>query len=569
MLCYVGLATMIRADVPVDFLREIKPILEQNCVKCHGAEQQKGGFRIDSRAHALKAEKDWVGLVPGKPDKSAIYKMLLLPIDDEDVMPPKKEARMSKAEINLVGKWIAEGASWPAALALKPVRRVDFVKDVQPILEFNCVACHREGYAKGGLRLDSQALAFKGGESAGAGLVAGKPEKSSAYVTLKVPVDDERLMPPKNKNGPLTKEQIDIIGDWITQGARWPEGLLLMAKKKEDGAVDELAIATALHKKILAMHKSVAEKSMQPYSTTISGTRVAFDMVPIPGGEFLFGSPDNQKDRVKTEGPQHKVRISPFWMGKHEVTWNEFELFMYPDIERRTASIEAVPLPVTADDKLIDAVSRPTKPYVEMSFGMGKDGFPAISMTQHSANKYCQWLSAKTGHFYRLPTETEWEYACRAGTTTAYSWGDDTAKLSEYAWFEGNSDFKYQKIGKKKPNPWGLHDMHGNVAEWCVDQYEPDYTRFIGALRQDPWTKSTKPYPHVVKGGSWDDVPAKLRSAARRGSDKSWKIQDPQLPKSIWYHTDAQFLGMRVVRPLKIPTLEEMSSFWNNGVEKD
>jgi formylglycine-generating enzyme required for sulfatase activity len=179
-------------------------------------------------------------------------------------------------------------------------------------------------------------------------------------------------------------------------------------------------------------------------------------------------------------------------------------------------------------------------------------------------------LSARTGHFYRLPTEAEWEYAARAGTTTKYSFGDDESQLGDYAWFADNSDFKYQKVGKKKPNPWGLHDIHGNVIEWTLDQYSPDfYKQFENAIADNPWNKATKPYPHSARGGSWDDDPVKLRSAARRASDKTWKIQDPQLPKSIWYHTDAQFLGFRVVRPLKVPTAEEMQKYWTSGVQKD
>src|SRR5438874_6673693 len=163
-------------------------------------------------------------------------------------------------------------------------------------------------------------------------------------------------------------------------------------------------------------------------------------MLQIPGGEFRMGSPDSEKGRKPDEGPQHKVRISPFWIGRCEVTWNEYELFMYPDEERRVRNTEPTDEP---GDKLADAVTHPSKPYVEMSFGMGKEGFPAISMTQHAANKYCEWLSAKTGHFYRLPTEAEWEYACRAGTTTAYYFGDGPKLLPEYAWFADNSDGKY------------------------------------------------------------------------------------------------------------------------------
>jgi formylglycine-generating enzyme required for sulfatase activity len=278
--------------------------------------------------------------------------------------------------------------------------------------------------------------------------------------------------------------------------------------------------------RIAAKQTEKAQSEMKAYTNTIAGTRVSFAMVPIPGGEFVMGSPDAEPGRKPDEGPQHKVKISPFWMGQCEVTWNEYELFMYPDEERRTRG--TIPTDA-AGDKLADAVTHPSKPYVEMSFGMGKDGFPAISMTQHGANKYCQWLSAKTGQFYRLPTEAEWEYAARAGTTTAYFFGDDKSKLGEYGWFEQNSDFKYQKVGKKKPNPSGLYDICGNVVEWVLDQYDPDFYKQCASSGDtvDPWNKATKPYPIAVRGGSWDDEATMCRSAARRGSDRSWKMQDP------------------------------------------
>ncbi len=442
---------------------------------------------------------------------------------------------------------------------------VDFVKDIQPILENNCLSCHREGHVKGGVRLDTLEQAITSGDN-GAALVPGKSAKSPMYTTLVLPDDDDLLMPPKKKGGPLPKATSDLVRAWIDEGALWPEGIKMISRKKDEVTKgDETELVKDIHKKIVAQSPVIAPLEMQPYAEKIPGTDVAFDLVIIPGGIFKMGSPEGESGRGADEGPQRPVQVAPFWMGKCEVTWNEFELFMYPTEEKR------IRLGYKVDPKLnelTDASGRPTQPYVEMSFGMGKDGFPAISMTQHAANKYCEWLSAKTGHFYRLPTEAEWEYAARAGTSTTYFWGDDPAPMDEYCWWGNNSEGKYQKVGRKKPNHWGLHDILGNVMEWTLDQYSPN--AYASGAAKNPWVVATKPYPHVARGGAWDDDSAeKLRVAARRFSDPDWKIQDPQFPKSVWYHTDAQFLGFRVVRPLETPAPAEMQKYWNSGVEKE
>ncbi|MBM3837910.1 MAG: hypothetical protein FJ398_08085 [Verrucomicrobia bacterium] len=557
----------VQAQEKVDFTQHIKPILETSCLSCHGPEKPKGRLRLDTRSGAIKGGDNGTSLVPGKPDESPLYKLTILPADDDALMPPpSKGGPLPKDKTELLRRWIEQGAVWPDSITLAVARKIDFVRDIQPILEFSCVSCHREGHDDGGLRLDTKEWAFKGGDN-GPALNPGKPLSSPLYTTTVLRSDHEFLMPPKSKGGPLPADKLDLLWDWIMQGAAWPDGIKLVPRKAEQAATEDLETVNAIHQAILAKLDVTNQTQMKIYTDKISGTDVTFDMVPILGGEFVMGSPEKERGRKPDEGPQHRVAIEPFWMGKHEVTWNEYELFMYPEEEKK---IRALRQYNPAQFPGADAVSRPTAPYVEMSFGMGKDGFPAISMTQHAANKYCQWLSAKTGRFYRLPTEAEWEYACRAGTTTAYFFGDDSAKRGDYAWFVDNSDGKYQKIGKKKPNPWGLHDMHGNIAEWTLDQHDPDYYKqFVSTLAASPWNKATKPYPHVARGGSWDDEPEQLRSAARRASDRSWKQQDPQLPKSIWYLTDAQFIGFRVIRPLKVPPPEELSKYWTSGVEKD
>ncbi|MCL6267745.1 formylglycine-generating enzyme family protein [Flagellimonas myxillae] len=301
------------------------------------------------------------------------------------------------------------------------------------------------------------------------------------------------------------------------------------------------------------------KKSFQAYEQKISGTELTVSMLPIPGGSFSMGSPSSENGRSDDEGPAHKVNIAPFWMGEFEITWDLYQLFMSREIDKTDGKV-AKGGEVSLD---VDAVSGATTPYVEMSFGMGTEGYPAICMTQYAASKFCEWLSAMTGNFYRLPTEAEWEYACRAGTETAYSFGGSAYRINDYAWYANNSGNKYQKVGQKKPNLWGLHDMHGNVAEWTLDAYSADtYGDRKGGNSANPFIKPVKTYPRVVRGGSWKDSSTKLRSAARVFSEKRWKMRDPQIPKSKWWHTDATFVGFRIVRPYNTPSQKEQKIYW-------
>ncbi|HBM78534.1 MAG TPA: hypothetical protein DD438_10520, partial [Verrucomicrobiales bacterium] len=284
--------------------------------------------------------------------------------------------------------------------------------------------------------------------------------------------------------------------------------------------------------------------------------------------------------------PQKKVRVEPFWIGQTEIPWALYKPFYENGVARnKDGSLIAADKEkeVTVRGKqrkkavkdalvrgdtgnIVDVVSQPTPQYHDM-FGSGEHAselnYPAMCTTHHAASKFCQWLSAQTGHFYRLPTEAEWEYACRAGTTTAFHFGDDMAKMDDYAWHGDNSEFTYYPVGTKKANPWGLHDMHGNVAEWVLDGFSDGYRNTIKDGSVNPWNISLTRYPRIVKGGSWDQNPDECRSAARMQSVNDWKDTDPQVPKSIWYHTDGQFIGFRIVRPLKAPTAEEMHVYWN------
>lgn len=274
---------------------------------------------------------------------------------------------------------------------------------------------------------------------------------------------------------------------------------------------------------------SLLAQDLKSYQQVIPQTRVSFDMVAIPSGSFVFGQ-------------AKKAQVSAFWMGKTEVTYDEYQLFF-------EESRDPEPRPPKDGP---DAVTRPSPPYIDFTLGMGKvGGFPANSMQQYGAIMYCKWLYKKTGFFYRLPTEIEWEYACKAGADIP------SMDLADYAWFQGNSNEKYHQVGQKKPNAWGLHDMLGNVSEWVLDHFESDPT-----VRKDNPVFIDKYADAVVRGGNYLDPANLVRSTARMAADPKWNRRDPQVPKSIWWNADAPFVGFRIMRPAKQPSAAEINSFF-------
>ena len=291
------------------------------------------------------------------------------------------------------------------------------------------------------------------------------------------------------------------------------------------------------------------DTAFKPYVQAVPNTPVQFKMAPIPGGTFTMGSTATDKSAKADEMPQRSVTISPFWMGVYEVTHDEFDAFFNDDN--------------TSQNSTADAITRPSPQYIDLSWGMGREGgYPANSMQQLAAMMYCRWLYQKTGVFYRLPTEAEWEYAARAGSTTVYPFGNDSKELDKYAWHKGNSKSVYHKVGQKAPNAWGLYDMLGNVAEWTQDQYDEKYFEKISDKATDPKIAPESRHPRTARGGSFESDAAGLRVAARQSWLPEWNKRDPQIPKSRWWLTDAAFVGFRVVRPLKQPTAEEAEAYF-------
>jgi formylglycine-generating enzyme required for sulfatase activity len=284
------------------------------------------------------------------------------------------------------------------------------------------------------------------------------------------------------------------------------------------------------------------------YSETVtaaSGGKVTFDMVLIPGGEFLMGSSDKEAGRKDNEDPQHKVRLEPFYLCTTETTFVLFQAYYEETVQKdRDEARKKV-----TD---VDAITGPTPIYGDPTMGMGGGTRPAIGATWFNATMFCKWLSKKTGKKYRLPTEAEWEYAARAGTETVYFFGNDPKQIAAYAWFEDNSEQATHEVAKKKPNPWGLYDMLGNVLEWVHDFYEP--TAYAATAKQSPALNPKGPKQgkvHVARGGSWESPAEELRCSARAYEEDFWRFMDPQDPKSKWWLAQIGFIGFRVARSVE------------------
>jgi formylglycine-generating enzyme required for sulfatase activity len=208
------------------------------------------------------------------------------------------------------------------------------------------------------------------------------------------------------------------------------------------------------------------------------------EMVVVPAGKFMMGTPED-RPAPDSQRPQHEVTISkPFAIGKYEVTYAEWD-----------ACVAAGGCPNAADE------------------GWGRGRLPVSHVSWTDAERYVTWLSKLTGKTYRLPSEAEWEYAARAGTTTLYSFGDnEAAAFSLYAWYERDSDGKTHPVGEKKPNGFGLYDMHGNVWEWVQDCHQSSYQ---GAPTDgSAWTTGDCA-SRVIRGGSYSSTTGRFRSDSR------------------------------------------------------
>jgi len=255
-------------------------------------------------------------------------------------------------------------------------------------------------------------------------------------------------------------------------------------------------------------------------------------MVWLPGGTFTMGQDDSPSEDEK---PAHPVRVGAFSIGQYPVTFAEYDRFC--------------------------AATGREKPQDQ---GWGRDRQPAINVSWDDAQAYCVWLSGETGETYRLATEAEWEYACRAGGQTRWSYGDEESRLGDYAWYAKNAGDKTHPVGEKRPNAWHLYDMHGNVWEWCQDWYAGNYYVGCGEERTAPAPSGavrSSPHPtaHSQSTGAYSQLAAVATSGAQQPAS-----ENPSGPESGSYRVargggwgDTADYCRSAWRPIRLPSLRD------------
>ena len=235
------------------------------------------------------------------------------------------------------------------------------------------------------------------------------------------------------------------------------------------------------------------------------------EMVRLQPGRFLMGAAAAENCMSHAdECPRHEVHIArPFAIGRFPVTFDDYDRFVLATRQPSAAKRGFM-------ERLFGGEGD-RQPEVPNNNGWGRSRHPVINVSWNDAVAYCVWLTGQTGRTYRLPSEADWEYACRAGTATRWSCGDDAQALKDYAWFGDNSGGRTHPVGEKRPNPWGLHDIHGNVCEWVQDGWHDDYA---GAPTDgSAWGASSDTAGRVLRGGSWWVTAGGVRVSTREGSD--------------------------------------------------
>jgi len=293
---------------------------------------------------------------------------------------------------------------------------------------------------------------------------------------------------------------------------------------------------------ILTAVRSAAGPEILPESSgeqNMITNSIGVKLTLIPAGEFRMGSPDDDKDSEDVEKPKHRVRITrPFYLGIHEITRGQFRRFA-DDARYQTEAERDGKGGYGWDEERKHFEHNPQYNWQRPGFEQ-TDDHPVVNVSWNDAQAFVAWLSRKEGATYRLPTEAEWEYACRAGSTTRYSFGDNpeglaavgnvadgTAKQKHPAWswcLAARDGFVYTApVGRYKPNAWGLFDMHGNAWEWCSDGFAEDY--YKRSPRQDP-RGINRASGRVLRGGGWFSDPRFVRSADRGRDAPGFRVTD-------------------------------------------